>query len=77
MKIGQVILARRNVIGGMEMVRSSLHIDREGVIDPTVLVAFGEALTFAGAVIGVDYHYKHKTLSHMESKNKKVLTPKP
>lgn len=28
-----------------------------GVIDPTVLTAFGEILTFAGALIGIDYKY--------------------
>ena len=31
-----------------------------GYIDPTVLTAYGETLTFAGALIGVDYHYKNK-----------------
>ncbi len=68
MKFAQVILAGLTVIGGIVMVMCSL---------PTVLVAFGEALTFAGAVIGVDYHYKHKTLSHMESKNKPIVKTKP
>lgn len=29
-----------------------------GVIDSSVLVAFGEILTFAGAVFGIDYKYK-------------------
>ena len=32
-----------------------------GYIDPTVLTAYGETLTFAGALIGVDYHYKSKS----------------
>ena len=31
-----------------------------GVIDPTVLTAFGEILTFAGAVIGIDYKHRIK-----------------
>lgn len=31
-----------------------------GIIDHSVLVAFGEALTFAGALFGVDYSYKKK-----------------
>ena len=77
MKFAQVILAGLTVIGGIVMVMCSLYIDPEGVIDPTVLVAFGEALTFAGAVIGVDYHYKHKSLSHPEGKNKQIVKPKP
>jgi len=32
-----------------------------GVIDPTVLTAFGEILTFAGSLIGIDYHYRYKS----------------
>ena len=31
-----------------------------GIIDNSVLVAFGEISTFAGALFGVDYHYKAK-----------------
>ena len=31
-----------------------------GIIDSSVLVAFGEILTFAGSLIGIDYHYRYK-----------------
>lgn len=31
-----------------------------GEIHNSVLVAFGEILTFAGALFGIDYHYKYK-----------------
>lgn len=31
-----------------------------GQIHNSVLVAFGEILTFAGALFGIDYHYKYK-----------------
>lgn len=31
-----------------------------GEIHNSVLVAFGEILTFAGALLGIDYHYKYK-----------------
>lgn len=31
-----------------------------GVIHNSVLVAFGETCTFAGALFGVDYNYKYK-----------------
>lgn len=30
-----------------------------GQIHSSVLVAFGEILTFAGALFGIDYHYKY------------------
>ena len=32
-----------------------------GEIHNSVLIAFGEILTFAGALFGIDYHYKYKT----------------
>ena len=31
-----------------------------GEIHNSVLVAFGVILTFAGALFGIDYHYKYK-----------------
>ena len=31
-----------------------------GEIHDAVLVGFGEILTFAGALFGIDYHYKYK-----------------
>lgn len=31
-----------------------------GVIHPSVLTHFGECLTFAGALFGVDYTYRYK-----------------
>ena len=34
-----------------------------GVIDPTVLTAFGETCTFGGALFGLDYTYKYKIKS--------------
>lgn len=61
MKIAQVILAGVTVVGGLVLIACALYLPPQGQIDPTVLVAYGEALTFAGAVIGVDYHYKSKT----------------
>jgi NADH:ubiquinone oxidoreductase subunit 3 (subunit A) len=31
-----------------------------GVIDSSILVAFGETSTFVAAVLGVDYNYRYK-----------------
>ena len=68
MKWAQVILAGITVIGGLALIMCALYIEPPGQIDPTVLVAYGEALTFAGAVIGVDYHYKTKSSDRSDDK---------
>jgi hypothetical protein len=31
-----------------------------GEIHPTILTAFGEVLTFSGALLGMDYKYRSK-----------------
>ena len=31
-----------------------------GEIHHSVLIAFGEILTFSGSLIGIDYHYKYQ-----------------
>ena len=31
-----------------------------GEIHPTILTAFGEVLTFSGALLGMDYKYRYK-----------------
>ena len=48
------------VIFGALMITASFIVPPTGYIDPTVLTAFGELLTFAGSILGLDYHYKAK-----------------
>ena len=39
-------------------------------IHPSVLTAFGEILTFAGAIMGIDYRYRFKTyIEHKDRDN--------
>ena len=45
------------------------YIDPAGEIHETVLIAFGEAATFAGSIIGIDYHYKSKYENRNENHN--------
>ena len=52
--ITQLIIAALVVLGGMSLLHIGIQIDPEGEIHETVLVAFGEAATFA------DYHYKNR-----------------
>lgn len=54
----QVWLAVMLVIFGMIMITAAFIVPPTGYIDPTVLTAFGEILTFAGSIIGIDYHYR-------------------
>lgn len=49
-----------------------------GVIDSSVLVAFGESSTFVGAVLGIDYNYryqifKHKVISKLDENDDELM----
>lgn len=48
------------VLLGLLMIFLALLLPPEGEVHPSVLTAFGEILTFAGAAIGMDYHYRSK-----------------
>lgn len=43
---------------GIALLFCGFWVDPKGVIDGSVLVAFGETATFAGALFGVDYSYR-------------------
>lgn len=56
----QLLIAVLLTLGGIVLLFSGFWVDPDGVIDSSVLVAFGEISTFAGALFGVDYTYKLK-----------------
>ena len=56
----QSIIAILLTLSGIVLLFSGFWIDPQGLIDNSVLVAFGEISTFAGALFGVDYTYKFK-----------------
>lgn len=56
----QLILAVSMVIFGIILITAAFITPPTGHIDPTVLTAYGETLTFAGSVLGLDYHYRYK-----------------
>ena len=56
----QILLALLLVCFGVLLIPAAFFVPPMGVIDPTVLTAFGEILTFAGAVIGIDYKHRIK-----------------
>lgn len=59
----QFIFAWVTVLAGMALIFLSFIVPPTGEIHASVLAAFGEILTFAGAVIGIDYSYKKRLLN--------------
>ena len=57
----QLFTAAILAIIGMVLLFCGLYIDPQGAIHETVLVAYGEVLTFSGSLMGIDYRYKRKT----------------
>ncbi|MBQ8939919.1 MAG: hypothetical protein IJ047_06805 [Paludibacteraceae bacterium] len=62
----QLILAVSMAIFGCILIIVAFVVPPTGEIHPSVLTAFGEILTFAGAVLGIDYNYKFKIHSKDE-----------
>ena len=67
----QLIIAAIIALGGLVLLFCGTYLDPAGQIHETVLVAFGEVATFAGSIIGIDYHYRYKQYGnnhdHIES----------
>lgn len=56
----QLIAAVILLLVGCGLLIAGLIIPPPGEIHNSVLVAYGETLTFVGALFGIDYHYKYK-----------------
>ncbi len=56
----QLIAASVLSVGGLILLFCGVFIDPQGEIHSSLLVAFGETATFAGALFGVDYVYRHR-----------------
>ena len=56
----QLTMAVLLTMSGIVLLFCGFWIDPRGEVDNSVLVAFGEISTFAGALFGVDYSYKLK-----------------
>lgn len=53
-------------VTGVALLWTGLFIHPVGIIHPSVLTALGEVFTFSGALIGIDYSYKFKTIKLMK-----------
>lgn len=60
----QFLAAIAIVLFGLVLITIAFFVPPMGTIDPTVLTAFGEILTFSGAILGLDYRYKAKCIGH-------------
>lgn len=57
----QLIIASAVTILGIGLLIAGFIVPPLGIIDSSVLVASGEAFTFVGALLGVDYTYRFKS----------------
>lgn len=65
----QVIIASILVIAGLTLLFMGFYAPPTGEIHNSVLIAYGEASTFAGSLLGIDYHYKYKNHIVDEQRN--------
>lgn len=56
----QLLSAVILIISGIVLLFLGFFFAPEGQIHNSVLIAFGESSTFAGALFGIDYTYKYK-----------------
>ena len=56
----QTFMALVLFLTGVGLLIAGFIVPPTGIIDPSVLVAFGEVLTWVATIIGVDYHFRAK-----------------
>lgn len=57
----QLIVASVLVIAGLTLLFLGFMFPPQGEIHDSVLIAYGEVSTFAGSLVGVDYHYRYRS----------------
>ena len=60
MKRLQLIIAMTMCTFGCALLACGFVAQPLGEIHHSVLIAFGEILTFSGSLIGIDYHYRYE-----------------
>ena len=65
----QLAVAVSLTVSGMVLIFSGFWVSPRGEIHNSVLVAFGEVSTFAGALFGVDYRYQVRIFKKKEVKD--------
>lgn len=57
-------------IVGVGLLWTGLFLPPMGIIHASILTALGEVFTFSGALIGIDYSYKFKTIKYIAELDK-------
>ena len=57
----QLVSAVVLILLGAGLLIAGFIVPPTGVIDNSVLISFGELLTFVGSLFGIDYHYKYRS----------------
>ena len=65
----QILTAAILALGGMILLFCGVYIEPKGQLHETLLVAFGEIATFAGALFGIDAAYSKKLWEFTNSKD--------
>ena len=60
MKRYHLFLCSITLLTGLGIIIAGLALPPTGEIHSSVLVAYGESLTFIGSLLGVDYHYRYR-----------------
>ena len=56
----QIGCAVCTLLVGLVLLGYAIHTEPAGEIHYSVLVAYGETLTFVGSLLGIDYHYRYR-----------------
>ena len=76
MKNAQLISATVMCLFGCALLVAGMVTPPAGEIDASVLIAFGEILTFAGSLFGIDFKYKYKANEKQKTNSRTAKSPK-
>lgn len=67
----QLIIAGLVTLVGCGLLIAGFIVPPIGVIDSSLLIAFGEACSFVGALLGIDYTYRYKLYTYKSKGDQK------
>lgn len=67
----QLIIAGLVTLVGCGLLIAGFIVPPVGVIDSSLLIAFGEACSFVGALLGIDYTYRYKLYTYKSNRDQK------